>query len=196
MLSTNSPSVGARFIAPGIAPELPRRKSLRLRDYDYARVGMYFMTICAHDRACLFGSILADKMHMNELGSVIENCWNALPERHPQISLDAFVVMPNHVHGIVVIEAAEPGAMNRAPTLGEVVRAFKARCTRAWNAATHRPGHATLWQRNYHEHVIRNASDLTRIREYIENNPAQWAIDRNNPACDSAPDAASSLLTP
>ena len=93
---------------------------------------MYFVTICTRDKVCLFGSIVKDTMQLNALGSLIENCWRGLPMHYPHVGLDEFVVMPNHVHGIVVLGAGrETGAMNRAPTaLGEVVRTFKARCTR------------------------------------------------------------------
>jgi REP element-mobilizing transposase RayT len=163
-----------------------RRKPLRLRDYDYAEAGMYFVTICTHDRACLFGSIVAGKMCLNVLGGIIGKCWRALPTQYPQVSLDAFVVMPNHIHGIIVFEGPSQGAINRAPTLGEVVRGFKARCTHAWRDAIPHDQAALLWQRNYYEHVIRNESDLHRAREYIENNPAQWAMDWDNPTLVSA----------
>ena len=93
---------------------------------------MYFVTICTRDKVCLFGSIVDEAMQLNALGSIVENCWRTLPTHYPQVGLDEFVVMPNHIHGIVVLGVEqEPGAMNRAPTtLGEVMRSFKARCTR------------------------------------------------------------------
>jgi len=104
--------------------------------------------------------------------------------QHSQVGLDEFVLMLNHIHGMVVLGVQEgPGAMNRAPTaLGEVVRAFKARCTRQRaNVILNNMGSSALWQRNYHEHVIRNEEDMRRVREYINSNPAQWAMDSNNP---------------
>ncbi|HEX7917265.1 transposase [Rudaea sp.] len=162
-----------------------RRKPLRLRCYDYAQAGMYFVTICAHERACIFGKVRDGAMHLNELGKLIAEKWLALPQQHRRLNIDAYVIMPNHLHGIVVFEAQEPGSMNRTPTLGEVVRAFKARCSHALGrGAIHRAQGVRLWQRGYYEHVIRNEADLVRIREYIENNPLQWSLDRNNPAWD------------
>jgi REP element-mobilizing transposase RayT len=104
--------------------------------------------------------------------------WDELPKNFPGIELDAFVVMPNHVHGIVVLKDA--GAMNRVPTIGEIVRAYKARCTRDINCLRGAQGQL-LWQRNYYEHIIRNEFSLQEIREYIANNPAQWANDHENP---------------
>ena len=164
---------------------LPQRKGLRLRQYDYAQAGMYFVTVCTQDRACVFGSVAGNEMRLDELGCLIEASWRALPTQFSNMTLDEFVVMPNHFHGLVVLEGEKgPGAMNRAPTLGEVVRSFKARCTRSCRGAIHGARGVSLWQRDYYEHVIRNEQDLSRIREYIRNNPAQWALDRNNPAWD------------
>jgi REP element-mobilizing transposase RayT len=162
-----------------------RRKPLRLRGYDYAQAGMYFVTICEHERACLFGAIRDETMHLNALGNLVFGQWQALSQQYGCLDVDAFVIMPNHLHGIIVFGDQEPGAMNRAPTLGEVVRAFKARCSQAVRrGAMNRAQGAPLWQRSYYEHVIRNGGDLARVREYIANNPLQWSLDRNNPAWD------------
>jgi REP element-mobilizing transposase RayT len=145
---------------------------------------MYFVTICTRDRICLFGSIVEEAMRVNALGGVVEDCWRSLPAHHSQVCLDEFVVMPNHIHGIVVLEMnKESGAMNRAPTkLGEIVRAFKARSARQSANIIRCERSRALWQRNYHEHVIRDEDGLDRIRDYISCNPAKWAMDWNNPA--------------
>jgi putative transposase len=158
---------------------LPRRKPLRLKGFDYAAAGWYFVTVCSHDRACLFGEIVADSVRLSDIGRVVEGCWLELSKYFAHIATDAFVVMPNHIHGIVSSASKEPGAMNRAPTLGQVVRSFKARSSRG--CTENRRSGSNLWQRGYYEHVIRNDADLARIREYIANNPLRWADDAENP---------------
>ncbi len=164
------------------------RRSIRLRGYDYSQAGAYFVTLCTHERACLFGAVEGEVVCLNEAGRVVQRAWDELPKNFPVIELDAFVVMPNHVHGIVVLNdggAISKGhknlfEVNRAPTIGEIVRAYKARCTRDINCLRGAKGQP-IWQRNYYEHIIRNESSLQEIREYIANNPAQWATDRENP---------------
>jgi len=168
---------------------LPQRRSLRLRGYDYAQAGAYFVTICTQGRACLFGDVVDGDVHLNAAWRMVAQCWQDIPNRFPDAALDEFVVMPNHLHGIIVIVGAQfiapndsgamnSGAMNRAPTVGEMVRSFKAVATRMLRQIQY-PSFA--WQRNYYEHIIRNEDDLARIREYIVNNPLQWALDRENP---------------
>jgi putative transposase len=248
-------------------PVLPQRRSLRLRGYDYAQAGAYFVTICTQNRVCLFGDVVAGEMRLNDSGRLVAQCWQDIPSRFPNAALDEFVVMPNHLHGIIVIVRAQfiaphdrgamnagamdsgamdsgamdsgamgsgvtgsgvtgsgainraptggngasnvgaqfiapvgainhaptggngasdvgaqfiapVGAINRAPTVGDMVRAFKAVATRMLRQAQY-PSFA--WQRNYYEHIIRSEDDLARIREYIANNPLQWALDRENP---------------
>ncbi len=156
--------------------------------YDYSQNGAYFVTLCAHDRACLFGEVVDGAMHLSELGEIITSEWFRTPVLRPQVVLDEFVVMPNHFHAVIAIEDSRRGVLPyarprlRSPsqTLGSIVRGFKSATTASINRRRNSPG-APLWQRNYYEHVIRNESELTRIREYIVNNPAQWAMDRENP---------------
>jgi len=163
---------------PSFDPRIHHRRSIRLRGYDYSQAGVYFVTLCAHERARLFGSMEGAVVRLNEVGHLVQRLWEQLPEHFSGVELDAFVVMPNHVHGIVVL--SDLGAMNRAPTVGEIIRAYKARCTHGINRLHGTKGQP-IWQRNYYEHIIRNESSLQEIREYIANNPAQWAIDRENP---------------
>jgi len=160
------------------------RHSMRLQHYDYAKTGAYFVTICTHNRTCTFGEVTGSLMIQNEAGRMVESIWCAIPGHYSNVSIDAFVVMPNHVHGILFITKDLVGARfiateSIAPNLGEVVRAFKARYSHAINKI-HGKG-TLLWQRNYYEHVVRDEDDLMRIREYIENNPTQWALDEENP---------------
>lgn len=182
-------------------PDIHHRRSIRLKGYNYSEAGAYFVTVCAHNRECLFGEIVDGEMRLSDAGRMVKQCWNDITIHFPYVGLDEFVVMPNHVHGIIVIVGAqfiEPincdetnrnkehgtikqGAMNRAPTVGEIVRAFKARCTHAINQIHNTPGHP-VWQRNYYEHIIRNEDEMNRIRQYIICNPAKWAEDLDNPA--------------
>lgn len=165
-------------------PDKHYRRSIRLRGYDYSQPGAYFVTICIKDRECLFGEVVEGKMQLNDAGRTVQAEWLRLPERFQSIGLDEFVIIPNHLHGIISVGAPfmapdEPGAINHAPTLGEMVRTFKAASTHA----IRRSRASFQWQRNYYEHVIRNEHELALTREYIANNPAQWALDHENPNC-------------
>jgi len=167
------------------------RRSIRLQGYDYSRIGAYFVTVCTYHRLCLFGEIIDGRMALNDAGRIVEQCLNEISRHFPHVELDEFIVMPNHVHGIVVI-ANRRGTACRAPTTEQfgrpvtgsmptIIRSFKSAATKRIDELRNTPG-AAIWQRNYYEHVIRNDDELNRIREYIANNPAQWAIDRENPA--------------
>jgi REP element-mobilizing transposase RayT len=166
------------------------RRSIRLNGYDYTQPGAYFVTICTYNRMCLFGEVVDGQMRLNELGRLVESTWQDLPNHVTNIELDAFVVMPNHVHAIIIIVGAgsEPAptiAMAQpTPTkrygLPEIVRQFKTFSARRINEHRGTPG-APVWQRNYYEHVIRNEDSLTMIRRYIAENPLRWQLDRENP---------------
>lgn len=158
-------------------PERPRRRSIRLKGYDYTQAGAYFVTICARNRECLFGNIANGEVSLNVAGRMTRSVWDELPNRFSGLELDAFVVMPNHVHGIFVLV----GAGLALPGLGDIVRAFKSLTAVRVNRLLMRTG--PLWQRNYYEHIIRNEKELNLVREYIANNPLQWELDRENPIC-------------
>jgi len=164
---------------------LPRRKSIRLKDYDYSQPGYYFITGCVLGRQCLFGSVVGDAVELNAVGEIVSKEWHDLPRRFPSVGLDAFVVMPNHVHGIIILRGREaestPTTRKRPLTLGQVTRAFKSLSAVHVNALLGR--HGPLWQRLFHDHITRDDWDLNRIREYIQNNPASWALDLENPDC-------------
>ena len=163
---------------------LPQRRSIRLSDYDYSGSGVYFITICAHERRCLFGAVIAETVRLSPLGRVVEAEWLRSSEIRREIELDSYVVMPNHLHGIVAIDqsvhidALKPRSRRRS--LGSFVNAVKATTTRRINEMRATPG-AAVWQRNYYEHIVRSEDELNRIREYIAINPAKWAADRENP---------------
>lgn len=166
--------------------DIHHRRSLRLQKFDYTSAGAYFITICTHQRACVFGQIAAGAMQPSDAGKIVALVWDEIPVNCPTVATDEFVVMPNHIHGIIVIDASNVttphvGARFIAPkTIGEIVREFKARSTRAVNKTKSIQG-VSVWQRNYYEHVIRSESELSAIREYIANNPLQWDLDSNNP---------------
>jgi REP-associated tyrosine transposase len=165
-----------------------RRHPLRLRGFDYAQPGLYFVTICTHNRVCLFGEIDGGQMRLSEAGRTVARAWQQLPVRFPSVSTDAFVVMPNHVHAIVVLRApgsgpptgaASSAPTTNAPSLGKVLRAFKSLSAIEVNQRLNRR-HQPLWQRYYYEHVIRQGKDLDEIRAYIAENPLRWDQDPEN----------------
>ena len=167
------------------------RRSIRLKGYDYSQPGGYFVTIVAQNRECLFGNVVDGEMVLNEAGRIVEWTWYDLSNHVDDIELDEFVVMPNHVHGIIIIHdnrivgaGSEPAPTEPAPTkrhgLPEIIRQFKTfsgKRINQWRGATGIP----VWQRNYWEHIIRDENDLNRIREYINNNPFDWESDNENP---------------
>ena len=182
-------------------PQIHHRRSIRWRGHDYSRQGAYFVTTCTLNKQFVFGSIVEGEMLLSDAGKLVERCWANLAERFPCLALDTFVIMPNHIHGIIRIvqdegaasgvarkEGARWGAASSAPTLGEIVRAFKSTSARAVNLLLSRAERA-LWQRNYFERVIRNDDGLGKIREYILTNPQRWASDGDNPEASVHDDA-------
>ena len=178
------------------------RHSIRLRGYDYAQSGNYFVTLCTHQRECLFGEIADDVVRLNPLGQAVQACWQALPRHFLTVELDACVIMPNHVHMVIrIFGVPRPG--NASPvnlglsvsvgdalplrpgatpgSLAAVVGNLKSVSSRQVNHLRGTPG-APVWQRNYYEHIIRNERELNAVREYVEHNPMQWSLDRENPA--------------
>src|SRR4051812_36442607 len=157
---------------------MQHRRSIRLQDYDYAQAGTYYITLCASQRQRLFGQIVGGQMVLSDLGHAAEREWLQTPHMRPNVGLDAFVVMPDHFHAVVVITqraevATASGFRSPSHTLGAIIRGFKAAMTRQANTlwGTSRQ---LLWQRNYYEHIIRNDADLDRIRRYIAANPMRW----------------------
>lgn len=165
---------------------LPSRRSIRLPNYDYSSNRAYFVTVCAKNRAMLFGDIVDGKMILNNFGEIVELVWESLPQHH-QIELGSFQIMPNHIHMIIIIVGAtrgspdtEEGRSRPAPTeLGTIVGLFKSECTKQIRSIAGNPIF-DIWQRNYYEHVIRNQKDFDKISWYIENNPLMWDEDEDN----------------
>lgn len=122
-------------------------RSIRVKKYDYSQLGAYFITICSKNRGCIFGNIAENEMHLNDFGNLVTGVWDNLPSHYQQISLDAFVVMPNHIHGVVVIDAVGAGPRPARFGLPEIVRVFKSFTTREIDKASNNPG-VSVWQRN------------------------------------------------
>jgi putative transposase len=145
------------------------------------------MTICVQGRECLLGEIREGEMQLNNHGKIVKDCWHDLSQHYPNIELDAFVVMPNHVHGVIVIVGEGlPRPYGDAipyppkqPTLGQIVAYYKYQSTKAINLMRQAPG-TRFWQRGYYEHIVRDDKSLSRIREYVVNNPMRWELDREN----------------
>jgi REP element-mobilizing transposase RayT len=155
------------------------RRATRLPDYDYSRTGAYYVTICTKGRECLFGDIKGDKMVPNLFGIAVWACWGVLPDHYPHVELDAFVVMPNHLHAVITLtNATMPGKTRHG--LSEIVRNLKSYSARMINEIRGTPG-APVWQRSFYDHIVRDERDLRRIRQYIADNPAKWAEDHDNP---------------
>ena len=171
-------------------PAAHHRRSIRLPGYDYRQAGAYFITVCTRNRTMLFGDVVNDEMRLNEAGRIAEKVWREIPDHFDNVDIDAFIAMPNHVHGIIVITYTHVGARHASPlhrphrqskpTLGTIVGSYKSTVTNQINRSRGNPG-APVWQRNYYEHVIRNETALHGIRQYIIHNPAKWADDPNNP---------------
>ena len=184
--------------------EIPRRKSMRLRGYDYSQPGGYFVTICTRNRVCTFGEIRDGHMSLSPTGELVRRCWEAIPSHFGNTSVDLFQVMPNHLHGIVKIrehddivgvECIQPLRETRGGgqrtrrnryqhiipgSLGSIIRSFKAAVTREVRRILTRR-RDRIWQRSFYDHVVRSDIDHFFIERYIELNPILWHLDSDNP---------------
>ena len=159
---------------------------MRLRDYDYSLPGSYFVTLVTTNRLCLFGTANDSGMHLSDAGREVASFWEAIPSRYPIISLDAWVVMPNHLHGILAIEATDQGTQPAAATaISTVIQWFKTQSTLAYRTGVRQQGWqpypGKLWQPRFHDRVLRNEFELEQKRAYIEANPYRWPQDPDNP---------------
>jgi putative transposase len=184
-------------------PTLRHRRSLRLQGYDYSQSGGYFVTLVTLGRKCIFGGIADDNVRLTKLGEIARKCWNQIPAHFPCASIEEFVVMPNHLHGILILHDDPEGTMYRAPTpaadgtvmihraptieqfgkptvgsLPTILRSYKAAVSRF---ASRELKLTNIWQRNYYEHILRDQADYERIAGYILANPTNWYNDDENP---------------
>jgi len=180
-------------------PEIHHRRSTRLSRYDYSGRGAYFVTICTHQKKHMFGEVVEGEMKPSEYGKIITLYWKDLSRRYPIVELDEFVLMPNHIHGIIRIVGAEPvGAIHELPRqksaraihesplqkrrkmlLPKIIGYFKMNTAKRINETRNTPALA-VWQRNYYEHVVRNDDELNKTRDYIVTNPLRWQTDPEN----------------
>jgi putative transposase len=167
------------------------RRSTRLPKFDYTQNGAYFITICTHKKQNLFGEIVDGEVRLDECGQIVVSEWLKTEEIRREIILDEYIVMPNHFHGIIMIQRNCRGTLQRAPTFEQfgqptsdsipsIIRGFKSTITRQINEIRRTP-HMPIWQSNYYEHVIRDETELDSIREYIQFNPQKWFEDDENP---------------
>ena len=174
-------------------PQKHHRRSIRLKNYDYASNGAYYVTIVTWGRECLFGEIQNTEMKLNELGEIVREEWKRTAEVRPYVKLGEYIIMPNHVHGILFINYDDDVGVSRrltptekqsiSPTpgsLGAIMAQFKSIVTKRINALHNITG-VPVWQRNYYEHIIRNQKELKRKTDYILDNPARWDEDAENP---------------
>jgi REP element-mobilizing transposase RayT len=190
--------------------QLPSRRSIRLQDFDYRTSGVYFFTICTPLRKDIFGGIADEKMILNAEGEMVWETWHKLPQHYPTVQLDAFVVMPNHVHGVIAlhrqspqraglrpaptleapsaVEAHHAAAIRKAPSLANIVGSLKSFSARRIHRARG-TSQAPVWQRGYFGRIVRTGEELTAIQQYIAENPARWSWDRENPSAGAELDA-------
>ena len=182
-----------------------RIKSIRLKDWDYSSDGAYYITICTKNRECLFGNIIDKKMMLNNIGEIIKQCWYDLPNHYGNCRLDEFIIMPDHIHGIIIIDNDHNHpivveAIHQLPLLHElplqkqqplqqtrklrrqmlipkIIGKFKMQTTKSFHEIKNTS--EKLWQRDYFEHIIRDDNELNRIRKYIINNPLKWEINHS-----------------
>jgi len=168
------------------------RHTTRLQTWDYSQNGYYFVTICTQNRECIFGDIKNGKMILNDAGKIIDKWWLELSNKFDRVGLDVYQIMPNHFHGIIIIRRGfiyetrnhellksnhHMGLINQTPTLGHIIRYFKAKTS----FELHANGlNQKIWQRNYYDRIIRNGQELEKIKKYVSINPLIWYRDRNN----------------
>lgn len=176
------------------------RRSLRLKNYNYFQPGAHFITICTYNRVCTFGGIVNGEMILNGYGNIAQQCWLEIPKHFPDVEFDEFVIIPNHIHGIIFNTDKNVQTYNdtlvgtknfstlhdshqikfRSPsqTIGSIVCGFKIGVTKWFRQNTNI---YTVWQRNCYEHIIRNETELNKVCEYLINNPLKWELDIENP---------------
>jgi REP element-mobilizing transposase RayT len=192
-------------------PAKHHRRSIRLKDYDYTQAGAYFITLCVENRACVLGDVVDGEMQLSTTGAIVAEAWAWLAHQYPYVAIDEYVIMLNHFHGIIVIDAPTMGAVREPPTITPTSPPTMGAVREPPNGPSAIPPTPTprkplgrligafktvstkrinelnatpgiaFWQRNYYEHIIRHEDALNRIRRYIMHNPMKWAIDRQNP---------------
>ena len=178
--------------------KIHHRTSIRLRGHDYTQAGEYYVTLCVKDRECLLGEIVQNHVKLSRIGEIAKKCWEEIPKHFPNAGLDEYVIMPNHIHGVIILDnpvgtrltvGIEHAVGTRhavsqherfgkpiCGSLSTIIRSFKS----AASNRIHSEGYSAFaWQSRFYEHIIRNGRDLDRIRKYILDNPCNWTKDDN-----------------
>ncbi|RPI06596.1 MAG: transposase [Ignavibacteriae bacterium] len=169
-----------------------RIESTRLKGYDYSHPGDYFATICVRNHECILGDVEQEIMNLSNVGNIAKKCWEQIPDHFHYVTLDEFIVMPNHIHGIIIINdqrgrdvqlnvSTKDSSAIISPkkgTLSVIIRTYKAAVTRECRRIG---SNEFRWQPGFYEHIIRDEKGLQHIRDYIINNPIKWFYDRENP---------------
>ena len=176
--------------------KFPTRKPVRLKEYDYSMAGYYYVTICTHNREEIFGKYknivgaplacarnqnTCARIELSIIGKIIDRQWNDIENQYDNVELDEYIIMPNHIHGILIINKRE-GA-SPSPTIPQIIRSFKSKSVLEYIKYINDNNlnvSGKIWQRSFYDHVIRNEQSLDAIREYISNNPLKWDDDENN----------------
>ena len=176
-------------------PDVHHRRSIRLKRYDYAQTGAYFVTILVKDREHLLAEVVDGAVQLSKAGEIVDECWKEISRHFTEVECDTYMIMPNHIHGILVVgdvRARHASPLQRHPlrvtarptgpkpsSVGAIIGSFKSAATKRINRFRRTIGFV-VWQRNYYEHIIRNEDSLNKIREYIIHNPLRWEFDREN----------------
>jgi REP element-mobilizing transposase RayT len=172
-------------------PDIHHRQSIRLKNYDYSQAGAYFITICTHQKQCLFGNIKNGRMRLNHLGAIADQYWQQIPEHFPNTALDIYIIMPNHLHGILWIIESDKNEENPRKfgnivkrSISSMMRSYKAVVTKEIKKACNLQGRYSIWQKRYYDQIIRSEKMLNNIRQYILENPINWDRDEEKPTED------------
>lgn len=163
---------------------MKERKRNRLQEFDYSQCGYYFLTLCTDDHKSFFGKIIKGEMILNQFGCIIKNNWIRIQTLHKNIELDEFVIMPNHIHGIIIINNVGDAKFASLTydrsnmTLPKTIQQFKRACT--IEIKNKFPFLLPIWQRSFYDRIIRNEKELYQIRKYIIQNPIKWEIENNS----------------
>ena len=156
----------------------PKRKPIRIKEYDYSNPGYYHVTICTYNRKELFGYIENSRMFLNKYGKIAKLAWENIPDHFPNVEIDEYIVMPNHIHGIIIMNiSVGDGHARPVNNLSVIIGSYKSAVTKQINLINEG---IFKWQRFFYDHVIRTEGSLNKVREYIRNNPTNWDSDENN----------------
>ncbi len=162
-----------------------RIESTRLKDWDYSKPWWYFVTICCHENKTYFGKVVKEKMKLNKFGTIANNCWQDIPKHYSNTKLDEYTIMPNHIHGIIIlnnpnsVETTYMASLQaKSHTLGDIVGKYKAAVTRIIRKSGFKE---FKWQSRFYDRIIRNERELLNIRNYIKQNPIRWDIEKSLP---------------